>query len=283
MILNDITTKPWILAMFVREDGERFLLGDGGYEFTNKQNHFAGNNIKNDIVEMQGSDGVLLAGQVRRASNQSFVGYIGDGSTSAANVEKLRQAFFGFFQTGFFYKVVYIFCDGSAVKRQRGFLVEAPEVKELFSVAPEYKVALNFEDVNYYSYSEDDEGNEISPVVVQFELMPAQASEEVAVLNRNTSPTVFEITVKTLTVSDGLNIYLGDMETPILSYAETIPQGSTVVIKSDKSIATIGETDITADLTGTGGSLAVGENTIKVETGSYGGGSVEIAFNEVIG
>lgn len=51
--------------------------------------------------------------------------------------------------------------DGSAIKRQRGYIVDAPEVKELWQIHPEYHVALNFEDVNYYKYDENAEGDEI--------------------------------------------------------------------------------------------------------------------------
>lgn len=33
----NITSKPWILAMFIRDDGERFVLGKGAYEFKQSQ------------------------------------------------------------------------------------------------------------------------------------------------------------------------------------------------------------------------------------------------------
>lgn len=161
MAIKDVESKCWILALFVRDDGERFLLGDGNYEFNEKQLHFAANKMANDVVEVQGNDGYLLAGQVRRPSAQSFDGYVGDSSTSKAVVEQRRRAFFEFFRKGFFYKVVYVFPDGSAIQRKRGFLVDAPEVKELYQIYPEYHVALNFEDINYYYYDEDATGQEI--------------------------------------------------------------------------------------------------------------------------
>lgn len=160
MNLNEIQTQPFILAMFKRDDGERFLLGSGAYEFKDSQLHFSANTYSNDVVEVQGADGALLAGQVRRASAQSFDGYVGDGATGKTRVEALRLEFFGFFQKNHFYTAVYIFPDGTAVQRQRGYIVDAPAVQELYQNAPEYHVALNFEDVNYYRYAEDAEGNE---------------------------------------------------------------------------------------------------------------------------
>lgn len=161
MNLNDITTTGFILALFKRDDDERFLLGSGYYEFKEEQLHFTANVFNNDIVEIQGNDGVLLAGQVRRASSQSFDGYIGDSTVSKAMIEQKRREFFSFFRKNHYYTVVYVFPDGSAIQRKRGFIVDAPEVKELYQLFPEYHIALNFEDVNYYSYSEDDEGDEI--------------------------------------------------------------------------------------------------------------------------
>lgn len=161
MAIKDVESKCWILALFVRDDGERFLLGDGSYEFSEKQLHFAANTMANDVVEVQGNDGYLLAGQVRRPSTQTFDGYVGDSSTSKAVVEERRRAFFEFFRKNFFYKVIYIFPDGSAIQRKRGFLVDAPEVKEIRQIYPEYHVALNFEDINYYYYDEDSDGQEI--------------------------------------------------------------------------------------------------------------------------
>lgn len=160
MDLNNISTKCWILALFVRSDGERFLLGDGAYDFKNSQQHFAANAMDNDVVELQGNDGYLLAGQVRRPRSQSFDGYIGGGTTSKIDVEGYRKGFLAFFRKNFFYSVIYIFPDGTAIQRKRGFIVDAPTVRELYQIYPEYHVALNFEDVNYYHYAEDEDGNE---------------------------------------------------------------------------------------------------------------------------
>ena len=161
MNLSDITTKPWILALFKRDDGERFLLGDGYYDFKDSLQHFQPNSIANDIVELQGADGQLLAGQVRRSASQAFDGYIGDGTTAKQVIEQRRKDFLMFFRKKHFYTVIYIFCDGSAIQRKRGYLVDAPSVPEIRQKSPEYHVALNFEDVNYYEYAEDAEGEEI--------------------------------------------------------------------------------------------------------------------------
>jgi hypothetical protein len=160
MNLDQIQTQCFILALFIREDGERFLLGSGAYEFKDSQLHFAANTYANDVVEVQGNDGVFLAGQVRRANTQVFDGYIGDATVSKQDVEDYRRAFFEFFRKGFYYTVVYIMPDGTAIQRRKGFIVDAPEVKELFQFYPEYHIGLNFEDINYYSYSEGPGGEE---------------------------------------------------------------------------------------------------------------------------
>lgn len=161
MSVKGIESQCFILALFIRDDGERMVLGDGFYEFKEKQKQFNANNVENTIVNVQGGDGVYLAGQVKRATNQSFDGYVGDGTTSKTDVEYYRRDLLAFFRTGFYYEVVYVFPDGSAVKRQRGFLADAPSVEELWQIHPEYHVALNFEDPNYYTYNEDENGNEL--------------------------------------------------------------------------------------------------------------------------
>lgn len=161
MNLSDITTQPYILALFKRDDGTRFLLGLGAYEFKDSQQHFIANTMVNDVVDMQGTDGALLAGQVRRASTQSFDGYVGDGGVIKSTVEQYRKDFIAYFQKNHFYTVVYIFADGTAIQRKRGYIIDSPEVKELYQMTPEYHVALNFEDVNYYKYAENSDGDEI--------------------------------------------------------------------------------------------------------------------------
>lgn len=161
MTVKGVTSRCWIIALFIRDDGQRLLLGDGAYQFVKKQQHFAANTVSNTTVDVQGNDGVLLAGQTIKAAKQAFDGYVGDAAMSREETEVYRRRFIAFFQNNHYYEVVYVFTDGSAIKRQRGFLVDAPAVKELYQIFPEYHVALNFEDVNYYDYREDESGNEL--------------------------------------------------------------------------------------------------------------------------
>lgn len=158
MITNDTC---YILALFKRDDGERLLLGSGFYPFADSQKHFAANAFANDVLELQGTDGQLLTGQVRRSQSQPFDGFIGDGTTTKATVEQKRREFFLFFHKQHHYTVIYIMPDGTAIKRDRGYITDAPAVQELYQVQPKYHIALAFEDVNYYSYAEDASGNEI--------------------------------------------------------------------------------------------------------------------------
>lgn len=151
----------YILALIKRDDGERLLLGSGFYEFTAGQKHFNPNVFANDVVELQGTDGQLLAGQVRRSTTQIFEGYIGDGTTIKTLVEQKRREFFLFFRKQHHYTVVYIMPDGTAIKRDRGYITEAPAVQELYQFQPKWRIGMAFEDVNYYSYAEDSQGNEI--------------------------------------------------------------------------------------------------------------------------
>ena len=160
MNLDQIQTKCFILALFIRDDGERFLLGSGAYEFKSDQLHFTANLYQNDIVEVQGGDGLLLAGQVRRPNAQTFDGYVADGTVSKEDTEDYRRNFLSFFRPNYYYTVVYVFPNGDAIQRRRGFIVDAPEIRELYQQYPEYHIALNFEDLNYYSYTEDADGNE---------------------------------------------------------------------------------------------------------------------------
>ena len=161
MNLDQIATKCFILALFIRDDGQRLLLGDGYYDFNQKLQHFQANTIANDVVEIQGDNGQLLAGQVMRSGAQKFEGYIGDATTNRQTIEQKRSDFMAFFRIKHFYQVIYIFPDGTAIQRRRGYLTDAPTIPEIFQKFPEYSVALNFEDANYYEYAEDAEGNEI--------------------------------------------------------------------------------------------------------------------------
>ena len=161
MAISGVNPKCFILALFVRDDGARFLLGDDPFEFKDNQLHFQQNTMANDVVEVQGNDGYLLAGQVRRPGTQVFDGYVCNGTNSKEEVEVKRRAFLQFFRRSHFYKVIYVFPNGTAIQRKQGFLVDDPTVQELYQQYPEYHVALNFEDVNYYTYEEDDQGHEI--------------------------------------------------------------------------------------------------------------------------
>ena len=161
MSVVSVRPKDFILALFIRDDGERFLLGDNGYDFKDSQLHFVANTIENDEVVKQGADGVMLAGQVRRSAVQSFDGFVGDATTPKETIEQMRRAFFAFFVRGHHFRVIYIDTARDAWQRKGGYLVDAPEIKELYQIHPEYHVGLNFEDVNYYSYDEDADGNEI--------------------------------------------------------------------------------------------------------------------------
>ena len=156
---NELKPENFIVAMFIRDDGERFVLGAGEYPFKADQLHFVANSIASDVVELQGTDGAIMAGQVARAATQPFDGIVGDQSLAKTQIEELRRKFIAFFQIRHTFTVVYVMTDGSAVQRRGGYLVDAPEVKELYQLAPTYHVALGFEDVNYYAYSEDDQGD----------------------------------------------------------------------------------------------------------------------------
>ena len=169
MNLNQIDTKNFIMALFKRDDGERFLLGTGLYEFKDGLQHFQPNIIANDVVEKQGANGQLLAGQVARSASQPFTGYIGDNTTTRSATELARRQFFRFFQPNYFYTVVYILPTGEAIQRKNGYLTEAPSVPEMIERFPEYRVALAFEDLNYYTYDEDNAGEEIYAQVYQLQ------------------------------------------------------------------------------------------------------------------
>lgn len=167
MAVKGIESKCWIIALFVRDDGQRLVLGDGAFEFNQSQQHFAANELVNDVIEVQGADGTMLAGQVRRSATQNFDGYVANFAVNTASTETYRHKFIGFFAENHYYTVIYVMPGGAAVKRQRGYLVEAPEVKEIYQSSPEYHVALSFEDVNYYSYDENVKGEEIYTGVVE--------------------------------------------------------------------------------------------------------------------
>ena len=87
MAIQDLASKCFVGVLIKRSDGERFLLGDGDYMFSQDQLHFEPDEIISDVVDVHGGDGALLAGQVRRAVPQEFNGYIGDAGYSKAKTE----------------------------------------------------------------------------------------------------------------------------------------------------------------------------------------------------
>ena len=167
LIISDITPKCIVMVLFKRDDGERFLLGDGDYEFNSSQVQFEPDEIVNDVVELQGTDGQMITGQARRSASQTFKGYIGDQTTKPADLEEMRAKFVNFFLTDHKYEVVYItnleyypipplpanipMC----LRRSGGYLTASPTSQFLRFSGLEYEVSLAFEDVNYYYYMED--------------------------------------------------------------------------------------------------------------------------------
>lgn len=262
MSVVSVQPKDFILALFIRDDGERFLLGDNGYDFTDSQLHFAANTIENDEVEKQGADGTMLAGQVRRASVQTFDGYVGDATTPKEEIEQMRRAFIAFFLKGHHYRVIYVDCARNAWQRKGGYLVDAPEVKELFQVHPEYHVGLNFEDVNYYSYDENAEGDEITANLVQVAISSAVEGglvwdEDGAV----SEDAVVEYDTESATAS-GANISINDaVMAPIVGFGI---KGNTVQSGTPTPDAPVAVQTVT------------GENVVKISDGQGNEQSYEV-------
>lgn len=220
MNLADITTKCYILALIIRDDGERLLLGDGAYEFKDSQQHFIANTYANDVVELQGTDGQMLAGQVRRTAVQTFAGYIGDATFSKQRIEKARRDFLMFFRKKHYYTAVYVFSDGTAIQRDRGYIVNAPSAPELYQRFPEWSIGLNFEDPNYYEYAEDDLGHGIAAHKVELELSTAMSGgliwDEDGAVSDDLSYVGTEIP------GEGKNFQLADTGTATLKSAELL-------------------------------------------------------------
>lgn len=302
MTIN-VETKCWILALFIRSDGERFLLGDGAYEFNKKQQHFSANTMDNDVVEVQGNDGYLLAGTVRRPTAQSFDGYIGTNNTIKQDVEAYRRAFFAFFRKDYFYKIVYVFPDGTAVQRTRGFIVDAPEVKELFQKFPEYHVALNFEDVNYYTYNEDDQGNEIYGKSAT--LYPSSATGGGLIWDANgivwdangatweeggggstiVSVDSIDYVSPVITISgEAVNPSITNITTnTTIQYTGTVSAGQTLVIDCKNQTAKLDGTSVVSNIAGDWILFAPGNNTVSYSATNAGVGAALIEWQEVIG
>lgn len=289
MNLDDITTKCYILALIIRDDGERFLLGDGYYEFKDALQHFQPNTYINDVVELQGTDGQLLAGQVRRTATQSFDGYIGDSGASKQLIEQKRKDFIMFFRKKHFYKVVYIFPDGSAIQRKRGYIVDAPSVPEIWQKFPEYHIGLNFEDPNYYEYAENNLGEEIYAHIVDITLSQALGSGLVwdndgAVSDNDgyewdvggsIGPTV--VTVDGIDSARPIWKVTGQAVDPTLtnittgqsiSWQGTVPTGQTLTVNMAEMTADLEGANVFEYITGEWIELIAGNNTISYNASS---------------
>ena len=302
--VQGVSERNWILALFIRDDGERFLLGDGAYEFKDSQLHFVANTIVNDTVEVQGDDGIMLAGQVRRGATQSFDGYVGDATTTKEQVEVYRRAFLQFFRKNFNYTVVYIFTNGKAIQRKMGFLVDSPEVKELFQLHPEYHVALNFEDVNYYNYAEDEQGQEIYSST--YELINSRATsgglvwdeigvvwDEIgAVWEAGTGQTENNITVDSIDTTypvltiigraTGIvveNVRTGDK----LEYLGTVSEGQTLVVDMLNQTAKLNGVNVIANMTGDWIRLEPGLNRVVYDANVDEESSATLEWQEIVG
>lgn len=305
MNLTDIATQCFILALFIREDGERFLLGSGAYEFNNSQLHFVANTYQNDIVEVQGDDGVLLAGQVRRGSTQKFDGYIGDATVSKQRIEEYRRDFFAFFRKDYYYTVVYIFPDGTAIQRRKGFIVDAPEVQELYQVHPEYHIALNFEDINYYSYAEDAEGQETYTKSATIDLSSGAITggliwDEVGVVWDSIGATWEEgsgggpttVMVDSIdkvypiwqVTGPAYNPEISNLTTGVtLSYTGNIAPGQTLVVDMFNKTAKLNQTSVVANLAGDWIYFAPGNNRVTYITDNSDATASQIYWQEVVG
>lgn len=304
MNLNQIQTPGFILALFIRDDGERFLLGTGAYEFKDNQMHFIANTYANDVVEVQGADGVFLAGQVRRPSTQTFDGFIGDASVGQTGIETYRRAFIGFFRKNFYYKVVYVFADGTAIQRRKGFIMDAPEVKELYQKYPEYHVALNFEDVNYYDYAEDSGGAEIYGKSATIPL--TTGTTDGGIIWDNVGATwdavgmIWEAGsgggVSTVMVASIDNVYpiwevVGPATNPqlsnlttgtTLSYTGTVTASQTLKIDMFNKTATLNGTSVISNVSGDWVYFKPGNNRITYATNNSNAKASTIKWQEVV-
>lgn len=284
MKLEDITRKCYILALIIRDDGERLLLGDGFYEFKESHQNFIANTYVNDVVELQGTDGQLLAGQIRRSAAQPFDGYIGDASANRQEIEEHRKNFFLFFRKNHYYKAVYIFPDGTAIQRKRGYITDAPSSPELYEDAPEYHIALNFEDPNYYEYAEDTDGEEIFANIVDIAITATAAGGLVwTTTGANATTTGYEWESgegggpATLTI-DGVDeahptwTIVGPATNPsitnittaqTLTWTGIVPEGQTLTINTDEQTADLAGANVFENISGDWLDLVPGNNSLS--------------------
>lgn len=306
MNLDQISIKNFILALFKRDDGERILLGSGAYEFDAELQHFAANIIANDVIEKQGTDGQLLAGQVRRCAPQSFDGFVGDATTTREDTENYRRAFIRFFQPRHFYTVIYILPDGTAIQRKNGYLTDAPAVPEQYQKSPRYHVALAFENLNYYSYAEDAQGEETYAQTVSLqpesELTGGLVWDGVgiewtaetaggAVWDAETGHATTTFNVNGLYAVNPIWTVPGPAESPLienttngtsLSYLGQIPAGQSLIIDCGNQTATLAGANVKNNVRGTWQTFEPGQITIRYSGANITGPS-NLKWNEVVG
>lgn len=303
MNLADITTKCYILALIIRDDGERLLLGDGAYEFKDTQQHFQPNTYANDVVELQGTDGQMLAGQVRRTAVQTFSGYIGDATFSQQAVESARRDFMMFFRKQHFYTAVYIFKDGTAIQRKRGYIVDAPSVPELWQKFPEWSIGLNFEDPNYYEYAENNLGEEIYAHIQSIDIATAISGGLVwdaigatwdsvgAIWEEGGSGGITTVTVDGVDSAEPIWTVTGPATNPTLTnittgqtieWTGTVPSGQTLIVNMDEMTASLEGANVFQFITGSWVTLQAGNNRISyAATGATGPST--LSWNGVVG
>lgn len=303
MNLADITTKCYILALIIRDDGERLLLGDGAYEFKDTQQHFQPNTYANDVVELQGTDGQMLAGQVRRTATQTFSGYIGDATFSQQAVESARRDFMMFFRKQHFYTAVYIFKDGTAIQRKRGYIVNAPSVPELWQKFPEWSIGLNFEDPNYYEYAENNLGEEIYAHIQSIAIATAISGGLVwdaigatwdsvgAIWEAGGSGGVTTVTVDGVDSAEPIWTVTGPATNPTLTnittgqtieWTGTVPSGQTLVVNMDEMTASLEGANVFQFITGSWVTLQAGNNRISYSATGATDPSI-LSWNGVVG
>lgn len=263
MNLADITTKCYILALIIRDDGERLLLGDGAYEFKDSQQHFIANTYANDVVELQGTDGQMLAGQVRRTSTQTFSGYIGDATFSKQKIETARRNFLMFFRKKHYYTAVYVFSDGTAIQRDRGYIVNAPSAPELYQRFPEWSIGINFEDPNYYEYAEDDLGHEIAAHKAELELSTAMSGGLIWDGDGAVSDDLSY--VGTEIEGEGKNFQLTDTGTATLKSAELLGDAEQTTY-SGKNLWSLSSSYTNSTSTGT---WVLSDTAVSIPAGTY--------------
>lgn len=306
MPITDISAKNWILTVFKRSDGERFILGSGDYEFEDEQLHFTANEIENDVVELQGADGQILAGQVQRSSSQDFDGFIGDGTYNKRKVEVARRNFLKFFNPKYKFDTIYISClpngETETIVRKRGYITDTAEVRELYQYIPKYHVALAYEDVNYYQYKENSDGdeifaNQIELIVSGYPTKGLTWDEKGVVWNDKGAKWEGTVSPNTQTITNNgirdcyivleangetINPTLQNLTTgEIMQYQGLIEEGSTLVIDTINKTVELNGENVFSKFRGSWITLKTGENKIKYL--AENNTPATLKFNEIVG